>query len=723
MDRYIGMMLDNRYEIQEVIGRGGMAVVYKAMCHRLNRQVAVKILKDEYSKDAEFRRRFHAESQAVAMLSHPNIVSVYDVSHTDEIDYIVMELIDGITLKQYLEQKGKLGWREVLHFAPQICKAIEHAHSKGVIHRDIKPHNIMVLKDGSVKVADFGIARITSAQNTLTREALGSVHYISPEQAKGDKVDCRTDLYSLGVVMYEMLAGKPPYDGETPVSVAIQHIHAKPTPLRTLNPSVPEGLDQIIMHAMRAELNERYQSATEMLEDLERFRQDPSVLFAEAKNSAEAEPEAPEKTPREPIRRTVKTKKKKPSRRAIIAAVLCIFLAVGGFAALVSYLLGDVFHSDGDLRVPDLYKTSADKLDSLYGDQFQFEISEWVFDDTVSYGLVVDQEPKPKSSVKAGSTISVKVSLGVQKMSMPNLVNYAVGDAQSILGSFDVQVSVTYEESDIYVQDYIIRTIPAYGETLSPGQQVELIVSKGTNTKLCVVPELTGMDVDDALKKLEECRLGKGNIKYVENSLPKGTVTFQSIKQGTEVKEGTIINLQVSQGAAQKTQVPSIEIQPGSVTVEKGAATVLNVAASVSDGGELSYEWFCSETGTATNMQPVGTGASYVANTSAVGTKSYCCKITNTLGEESVSIYSNMARVTVTEPQVPVKKTITLTLPAGEGDVAIILVKLDGANYLPAFTVDRNQGSVDIDVEAIGTHEIDIYVDGLLTLSRTMTFS
>ena len=229
MDRYIGKLLDNRYEILEKIGSGGMADVYKARCHRLNRLVAIKILKEDLSQDAEFRRRFHAESQAVAMLSHPNIVSVYDVSHSDNIDYIVMELIEGITLKQYMEQKGTLNWREALHFATQICKALEHAHSRGIIHRDIKPHNIMILKDGSVKVADFGIARVSSAQNTLTREALGSVHYISPEQAKGAQVDCRADLYSLGVVMYEMLTGRPPYDGDTPVSVAIQHISGHPT--------------------------------------------------------------------------------------------------------------------------------------------------------------------------------------------------------------------------------------------------------------------------------------------------------------------------------------------------------------------------------------------------------------------------------------------------------------------------------------------------------------
>ena len=279
MDQYIGTLLDNRYEILEVIGTGGMAVVYKARCNRLNRLVAIKVLKQELSQDEEFRRRFHAESQAVAMLSHPNIVSVYDVSHSNNLDYIVMELIEGITLKQYLEQKGRLNWREALHFSTQIAKALEHAHSRGIIHRDIKPHNIMILKDGSVKVADFGIARISSAQNTLTREALGSVHYISPEQAKGGKVDYRSDLYSLGVVMYEMLTGRPPFDGDTPVSVAIQHINAKPVMPRELNPDIPEGFEQITMHAMAADISKRYPSATRMLADLEIFRKNPNVVF------------------------------------------------------------------------------------------------------------------------------------------------------------------------------------------------------------------------------------------------------------------------------------------------------------------------------------------------------------------------------------------------------------------------------------------------------------
>ena len=280
MDQYIGRLLDGRYEILEVIGTGGMAVVYKARCHRLNRLVAIKILKDEFSRDEEFRRRFRAEGEAVAMLSHPNIVQVYDVSSSDSANYIVMELIDGISLKEYMEKKGILNWKETLHFSLQIAKGLEHAHSRGIVHRDIKPHNVMVLKNGSVKVMDFGIARVMNKSNTLTKEALGSVHYISPEQAKGGHTDNRSDLYSLGVVMYEMMAGRPPYDGESAVSVAIQHINGGAPLPSTYNPNIPTGLEQIIMKGMSLEVQDRYVSATEMLQDMEEFRKKLEVDFS-----------------------------------------------------------------------------------------------------------------------------------------------------------------------------------------------------------------------------------------------------------------------------------------------------------------------------------------------------------------------------------------------------------------------------------------------------------
>ena len=278
-DKYIGRMLDNRYEILELIGTGGMALVYKARCHRLNRYVAIKILKEELANDEEFRRRFHTESQAVGMLSHPNIVAIYDVSRSENTEYIVMELIEGITLKQYINRKGLLNWKEALHFTTQVTKAISHAHSRGIVHRDIKPHNIMVLKDGSVKVADFGIARLLSVQNTLTQEALGSVHYISPEQAKGGHMDARSDIYSVGVVMYEMLTSRLPFVGESAVSIAIQHISAIPLMPRELNPEIPVGLEDITMHAMEPDLNLRYTTADEMLNDLEVFRKNPSTTF------------------------------------------------------------------------------------------------------------------------------------------------------------------------------------------------------------------------------------------------------------------------------------------------------------------------------------------------------------------------------------------------------------------------------------------------------------
>lgn len=562
MENYIGRLLDHRYEILEVIGTGGMAVVYKARCHRLNRLVAIKILKDELSEDAEFRRRFHAESQAVAMLSHPNIVNVYDVSHSDNVDYIVMELIDGITLKQYMEQKGVLNWREALHFSTQIAKALEHAHSRGIIHRDIKPHNIMVLKDGSVKVADFGIARVSSAQSTLTREALGSVHYISPEQAKGGRIDYRSDLYSLGVVMYEMLTGHPPYDGETPVSVAIQHINAKAIPPRVLNPQIPEGLEQITMHAMAADLEDRYESATQMLQDLDEFRKNPAITFR-----FDGEPETPRPQeragqPRSAAERAVRgksdtarrhpvqpQKKRKGNAVALITGFIVIALALAGIGFfLYSFFFADFLTSTDDVPVPNLVGLYAEDIQQSDYPNFQIRVEDWVPDDTVEQGRVISQTPVADRLVKSGTTISLTVSSGPSTDTMRDLLNDTLENAQIILDNLalDLQVKVEYESSDLG-EGTVIRTDPVKGTALTAGQTVTLYVSSGPAVKLVPVPELVGLTEEQAIEKLESRNL-KYEITRLDREEALGTVVFQSIKQGEEVKEGTTVNLQVSNG-------------------------------------------------------------------------------------------------------------------------------------------------------------------------------
>ena len=562
MENYIGRLLDHRYEILEVIGTGGMAVVYKARCHRLNRLVAIKILKDELSEDAEFRRRFHAESQAVAMLSHPNIVNVYDVSHSDNVDYIVMELIDGITLKQYMEQKGVLNWREALHFSTQIAKALEHAHSRGIIHRDIKPHNIMVLKDGSVKVADFGIARVSSAQSTLTREALGSVHYISPEQAKGGRIDYRSDLYSLGVVMYEMLTGHPPYDGETPVSVAIQHINAKAIPPRVLNPQIPEGLEQITMHAMAADLEDRYESATQMLQDLDEFRKNPAITFR-----FDGEPEAPRPQeragqPRSAAERAVRgksdtsrrhpvqpQKKRRGNAVALITGFIVIALALAGIGFfLYSFFFADFLTSTDDVPVPNLVGLYAEDIQQSDYPNFQIRVEDWVPDDTVEQGRVISQTPVADRLVKSGTTISLTVSSGPSTDTMRDLLNDTLENAQTILDNLalDLQVKVEYESSDLG-EGTVIRTDPVKGTALTAGQTVTLYVSSGPAVKVVPVPELVGLTEEQAIEKLESRNL-KYEITRLDREEALGTVVFQSIKQGEEVKEGTTVNLQVSNG-------------------------------------------------------------------------------------------------------------------------------------------------------------------------------
>ena len=454
MDRYIGKLLDNRYEILEKIGSGGMADVYKARCHRLNRLVAIKILKEDLSQDAEFRRRFHAESQAVAMLSHPNIVSVYDVSHSDNIDYIVMELIEGITLKQYMEQKGTLNWREALHFATQICKALEHAHSRGIIHRDIKPHNIMILKDGSVKVADFGIARVSSAQNTLTREALGSVHYISPEQAKGAQVDCRADLYSLGVVMYEMLTGRPPYDGDTPVSVAIQHISGHPTMPREINPSIPLGLEQITMHAMTAELPHRYPSATRMLHDLEEFRKEPNIVF--------------------------------------------------DFTAEADSIDVQRLINDPNYMPKTLGRTNAVK--GALGLNLNIQIDERK-DDIYTEGYVIETSPANGEPLTSGQTVTLVVSLGpdIELVEVPTLVGEDVDEALALIAKAGLQNgSIRNDDSDLPKGTVTFQSIDG-GQMVKKDTVINLRVSSGPQE--AATPVVTNLSQDQAVLQDESLTL------------------------------------------------------------------------------------------------------------------------------------------------------------------------------------------------------------------------
>ena len=579
MENYIGRLLDHRYEILEIIGTGGMAVVYKARCHRLNRLVAIKILKDELSEDAEFRRRFHAESQAVAMLSHPNIVNVYDVSHSDNVDYIVMELIDGITLKQYMEQKGTLNWREALHFSTQIAKALEHAHSRGIIHRDIKPHNIMILKDGSVKVADFGIARVSSAQSTLTREALGSVHYISPEQAKGGRIDYRSDLYSLGVVMYEMLTGHPPYDGETPVSVAIQHINAKAIPPRVLNPQIPEGLEQITMHAMAANVDERYESATAMLQDLDEFRKNPSITFrfgAEAQSAHVERPASAGSAAERAVRRRSDSRaprqpqpRRKSGGAALIAGIIVIALALGGIGYfLYSFFFGDLFAQTEEVKVPSFLNMLLEDIDFNDYPNFQIRVDQWINSDTVEQGRVIDQTPDADRMVKSGTTILLTVSSGPSTDSMRNLVNYTEENARIILENLalDLQINVVTEASDIPAGT-VIRTDPVSDTPLTAGQTVTLYVSSGPSIKDTEVPGLLGLSEEKAIKKLEDANLLYEITDVETEEDPADTVIYQSIQQGEMVPEGTTINLQVARAPEETDKddedTPDAGDQPG----------------------------------------------------------------------------------------------------------------------------------------------------------------
>ena len=604
MDQYIGKMLDNRYEILECIGTGGMAVVYKARCHRLNRLVAVKILKPELASDAEFRRRFHDESQAVAMLSHTNIVTVYDVSHSDGLDYIVMELVDGMTLKQYMQKRGApLNWREALHFITQIVRALGHAHSRGIIHRDIKPQNILVLRDGSVKVTDFGIARITSAaQATLTQEALGSVHYISPEQARGSHIDGRSDLYSAGVVLYEMLTGRLPFEGETPVSVAIQHINSIPIPPRDLNPSIPPALEAITLKAMAPKVEDRYASADEMLDDLEEFRKNPDVVpehareveamldeptrvvpVADIKQEAEAQrshrgqsretpgyrddsgyrrPARPQRQPAEDDYDDEEEESRRRGVPPILIAILAILVFVGGmFFFIYNFFIKGMTTTPKDLEVPDLspYTLSQLQEDTLLYEGFTLKF-EYQESDEHKENTVIDQKPKAGESAREGSEITVVISQASEPVIMPDLENKYGISAMNELTKMGLVPEPEYENDDEITADYVIRTSPQAGESLTKGQTVKVVISMGPKTEMVTVPPFLNMDINQAKSAAEMYGLVVEKVEeFPSDEYDAGKVMFQSIASGQQVEKGTKISFQISTGPAEQ---PSASPEP-----------------------------------------------------------------------------------------------------------------------------------------------------------------
>lgn len=640
MDQYIGKMLDNRYEILERIGTGGMAIVYKAKCHRLNRLVAIKILKSDLAQNEEFRRRFNAESQAVAQLSHPNIVSVYDVSRGGDMEYIVMELIDGITLKQYMEKRGQLNWRESLHFITQIMRGLSHAHSRGIIHRDIKPQNIMVLRDGSVKVADFGIACLADSAQTLTQEALGSVHYISPEQARGDRPDARSDIYSSGVVLYEMLTGRLPFEGESAVSVAIQHLSSIPLAPREINPDIPEQLELICMKAMAPDLEHRYQSADAMIADLEAFRKNPEVeMKFDLSDLRPEENDEPTRTIRTMPSHTVTIPVHQPERnyphrerdedeeprragsgkRGVLVGAVTV-AAVAVVIVLFKTILGSFAPAAVDqYQVPDLYNMTIEEAENDPRIEGVFEIQKAgsEFSADVPEGHILRQDPKKEETRKGSQlVIQVWVSAGEETGEVPDLENKSEQDARILLEKlnkeYNLELTVEATEelkqfSEEITEGYVIKTEPAQGEILKKGDTVKLILSKGPDIKPVTVLPFVGMSIDSVLSQLESYKLtcDAADVEVVDSDKPGGTIVWQSPASGETVPEWTTIKFRVSAGLASSAL-------PITVDIPQNGKDIVKVEIYVGDEPNPQYSETVYEADGAVSTTLYGTGRKMV---------------------------------------------------------------------------------------------------------------
>lgn len=544
MENYVGKKLDGRYELIEKIGVGGMAVVYKAYDNLEGRTVAVKILKEEYVSNEEFIRRFKNESKAIAVLSHPNIVKVFDVSFGETLQYIVMENIDGITLKQYIEQQGSLRWKDALNFAVQILRALQHAHDRGIVHRDVKPQNIMVLADGTIKVTDFGIARFArSEQKTITDKAIGSVHYISPEQARGDNTDEKSDIYSLGVILYEMLTGQLPFQAESAVSVAIMQLQREPELPTSINGSIPEGLEQITMHAMQKNTDKRYKSAAEMLCDLEAFKRDPSITFDYGfyvdNDPTKYVAIAPEEK-----------KAKKVQWLPIIAGVTFTFVAA--LIILLAIYIPKLVGRTPDIKCPKFVGMKLEEVENgEYADDFEF-ITKFEPSDSAK-GMIIAQSVEANRTVKKGNKITLTVSSGERTVTVPDVSKKAREVAKSLLEKEGFATEFVEVSDDTVEKGLIIRTNPVSGSSVPVGSKITVYISTGEATAKVKMPDCVGLTKEEAIRLLKDKGLVVGNISEAnctDMEFAKGVVMAQDPEYtaGAEVGFGSAVDLVISTG-------------------------------------------------------------------------------------------------------------------------------------------------------------------------------
>ena len=593
MDNLIGKKLDGRYLIESLIGVGGMANVYKGRDVRTGNQIAVKVLKEEFLDNEELVRRFKNESKAISILNHPNIVKVYDVSVTDQLQYIVMEYIDGITLKEYLKQRnGALTWKEVVHFATQVLSALDHAHSKGIVHRDVKPQNIMLQADGSIKMMDFGIARFSRAQSqTVSDKAIGSVHYISPEQAKGDHTDARTDIYSVGVMMYEMLSGRLPFDGTGAVSIAIMQISEKPKPLAEVAPNIPVGLRQITEKAMEKDPADRYQSAQEMLDAIAAFRRDPSISFEYEYNTQDN----PDKTINRVVSSTAKTAgkaavstsqarragtmnsgkgknvKKQKAKAANGFSMLPIFFGMAvAFvigAAILVYLIftnstNSFFSKHADVQLINFVGMTEDEFRA--SDYNSSLLAKWVYEyNDAPEGTIFQQNPKQGRTVKAGQKVTLKVSLGTQWVTVPDVKTYVSDDAKKTLQDSGLQVVSKYVEDESVAAGTVVYTEPAGGETVEGGSTVNMYIARSKRDNMVSVTSVTGLQVSEGTADLQRQNLVVSVVEQ-PSSEAEGTILNQEPAAGTQVRIRSTVRLYVATAMPEVVQDPITSDSPSS---------------------------------------------------------------------------------------------------------------------------------------------------------------